>query len=89
MASVRNLAGSLTLDCSNVQITALKKSEQGNGLIVRLQEVEGRATEVGVKVHGFRKRIKTTIGAYGLKSLKLTKNRGQLSCREVNFVENL
>ncbi len=88
-AALRNIAHTVQLDRSNVQITALKKAEKGNGLIVRLQEVDGRATEIGVRVHGFRKRIKTTIGAYGLKSLRLTKNRGQLSCREVNLVENL
>jgi alpha-mannosidase len=88
-AAVRNLAGSVELDRNNVQITALKKSEQGNALIVRLQEVDGRATEVGVKVHGFRHKIRIAVGAYALKTLRFTRSRGKLSCREVNLVENL
>ena len=88
-AAVRNLARSVELDRANVQITAIKKSEQGNGLIVRLQEVDGRATEVGVRVRGFPIKTRVEVGAYQLKTLRFARSRGKLSCREVNLVENL
>ena len=87
-ATLHNLAGSIVLDCNNVQITTIKKSEKGNGLILRLQEVDGRATKVGIRVHGSRRRIRVEIGAYQLKTLRLKRNRGHVSCTEVNLVEN-
>ena len=87
-ATLHNLAGSIVLDCNNVQITTIKKSEKGNGLILRLQEVDGRATKVGIRVHGSRRRIRVEVGAYQLKTLRLKRNRGHVSCTEVNLVEN-
>lgn len=44
----------------NVSILALKPAEQGRGLIVRLQELAGRATTATGEVHGlkFRARLK-------------------------------
>ena len=72
-----------------MQIAALKKSEVGNGLIVRLQEVDGRGGEVGIRVKGFRKKASVSIGPYELKTVRFTRNRDGFSCRELNLVENL
>ena len=87
--ALRDLAGSIQVDAANVQIAALKKAERGNALIVRLQEVGGRATECRVIVKGCRQRPRIEIDAYGLKTVRLARSRGRLVCREVNLVEGL
>ena len=87
--TLRDLTGSIQIDTTNVQIAALKKAERGNALIVRLQEMGGRATECRVIVKGYRQRPQIEIGAYGLKTVRLTRSQGGLVCREVNLVEGL
>lgn len=85
----QDFARSIELDRAGVQITAVKRSETGNGLIVRLQEVDGRGGEVGIKVRGFRQRVAVPIGPFELKTVRLTRRGGRLAWRELNLVEGL
>ena len=72
---------------SNVQIAALKKSERGNGLVVRLWEQASRKTKARVKLSGKSKAVETVIGPYGLKTLILQRRGGKLLARETNLIE--
>ena len=85
----QDFARSIELDRAGVQITAVKRSETGNGLIVRLQEVDGRGGEVGIKVRGFRQRVAVPIGPFELKTVRLTRRGGRFAWRELNLVEGL
>lgn len=44
LAADGEIATLVHADCPNVELTALKPAEDGNGMIVRLRETEGRAT---------------------------------------------
>lgn len=48
LAADRGIASLIRSDSPNVELTALKRAEDGNGLIARFRETEGRATQVKV-----------------------------------------
>jgi len=85
---LNGMANSVSVDKGNVRIVALKKSEEGNSLVVRLQEMSGKETSFSLKVVPHRKRIQATIGPYRLKTMKIAKNSKQLKWREVSLVED-
>ena len=50
LAADREIAAIVRADRPNVELTALKRAEDGNGLVVRFRETEGRETETTVTV---------------------------------------
>jgi alpha-mannosidase len=77
----------ITVSPDNVQVVAVKKAERGGGLVVRLWEQSGRKMQATVGVRGAGGRIRTTVGAYGLKTLILRRKGRSLIARESNLVE--
>jgi len=79
------------IQCSpdNVQIVALKKAERGNGMVVRLQELDGKASKVSIRVKGARNALTTEVPKYGLRTLIITRRGSKATAREVNLVEGL
>lgn len=50
LAADGGIASCLRADCPNVELTALKRSEDGSGLIARFRESEGRTTQAKIVV---------------------------------------
>ena len=50
LAADREIAALICAESPNVELTVLKRAEDGNGLIVRFRETEGRMTETTVTV---------------------------------------
>jgi len=77
----------LTLSDDVVQCSAVKRSEDGKALIVRLFEPTGRprATTVGLPGLGIRKRVK--LGAFEVKTLRIDMQSG--SVRETDLLEQV
>jgi len=73
---------------ANVHVAALKKAERGNGLVVRLWEQSGRKTTAELRLGGISKTVRTTLEAYGLKTLILQRKGKQLLARETNLTES-
>ena len=77
----------VVLDDANVQIVALKKSEKGNKLIVRLQDTLGRRRAISLRVRPYTGRIRTTIEPFGLLTIAIQKGAKTLRWKLVNLVE--
>jgi len=77
----------ITVSADNVQIVAVKKSEHGNALVLRLQELSGRDTDVQLRFAGSRGTIRTSVKAYGLQTLKITRKSNKVTGKETNLVE--
>jgi len=72
---------------STTVIVAVKKAEQGEALIVRVQELAGKNTTCRLGVAGSPKPVVFLIEAYRLKTLRIEKKSGGLSIDVVNLVE--
>ncbi len=81
------IADTVQVDDPRVQVVALKKAEQGNELIIRLQDTGGRARKVAVRVKPYRAAIRVEIGAYGLLTLAVRRGAKTLRWRRVDLVE--
>ncbi len=79
-------ADTITVEDPAVQITALKRSENGRELIVRLLETGGRPRRVTLHVKPYRKSIRLEIGAHRLASVAIARGR-ELRWRQVDLVE--
>jgi len=79
------------IECApdNVQIVALKKAERGNGLVVRLQELDGKDTEAKLHIKGMRNTVTTAAPPFGLKTLIITGRGNRAKARKTNLVEGL
>lgn len=75
------------VDDDQVQVVALKRSQKGGQLIVRLQNTSARDREVTVRVKPFRGKIKVRIGRYGLTTLAVKRSGKKLQWQEVDLVE--
>lgn len=71
----------------HVQVVALKKSQKGNALIVRLQNTSGQARDIDLQVKPYRQKMKVHIGAYGLATIRVNKGGKSLRWRKVDLVE--
>jgi alpha-mannosidase len=71
----------------NVEIVALKKAENGRGLVVRLRELAGRHTRFSCRLpHGTS--LRGSIGPYGLETVLVGRQRtGRAAARRVNLIE--
>lgn len=83
----RQVSGTVTVDDDHVQVVALKRSQKGDQLIVRLQNTSARERQVSVSVKPFRGKMKVRIGRYGLATLKVKRGSKKLQWREVDLVE--
>ncbi len=77
----------VVVDDPNIQIVALKKSEKGNKLIVRLQDTLGRKRPISLRVRPYSGRISTTIDRFGLVTVAVAKGAKTLQWSLVNLVE--
>lgn len=82
-----SLTDTVVVNDNSVQIVALKKSEDGDDLIVRLQNTASRTRNIQVRVKPYRQAIRTAIDKYGLLTLAIRKGSGKLQWRRVNLVE--
>ncbi|MDA0334612.1 MAG: hypothetical protein O2782_05560 [bacterium] len=81
------VSGTVTVDNKHVQVVALKRSQQGARLIVRLQNTSAKARQVAMQVKPFRGRIKLHVGAYGLTTVAVGRTGKKLQWCEVDLVE--
>ena len=76
----------LSVDAANVVVSALKKAEDGNDLILRCYETDGRATTATLRL-GFAHRQWTgNFRPLEIKTLRIPLNGGEIS--EVNLLEH-
>jgi len=68
-----------------VQLTALKKTEDGNGLLIRLFESTGRARKVRLSLPMFRRSFSVKLGRFEIKSLVFSPATKRLT--EVDLIE--
>jgi alpha-mannosidase len=83
----QQVGATVTVDDRHVQVVALKKSQTGGKLIVRLQNTSSRARQVTVRVKPFRGTIRLRVGAYRLASVAVQRTGSKLLWREVDLVE--
>jgi alpha-mannosidase len=74
----------LSVSADNVVVSALKRAEDGSGVVVRLYETDGKQTEVTVSGCVLSQPIRTTLRGFGMKTLLLGDDG---SCREVLLTE--
>ncbi|MBT4613022.1 MAG: hypothetical protein HOC05_23450 [Gemmatimonadetes bacterium] len=82
-----SVAATVTADDAHIQIVALKRSESGKQLIVRLQNTSSRERDVAIRVKPHRQKIHLKIGSYGLATIAVNKAGRALRWREVDLVE--
>ena len=71
----------------NVLLLACKASEDGDGLIVRVQETEGRDTEATIAIPDRNCDERVTIGAWQIRTFLVSHGRGTALMREVDLLE--
>ena len=69
----------VVLDDDTVQITAIKRAESKNDLIIRLFEPTGKTRTVTLTIPVFSKKRKITLQGFEIKSLRLSLKNGSLS----------
>ena len=71
-----------------VAVTAIKRAEQGEGIIIRLREGAGKATEASVESPVLGLNFKSQIKPWEIKTLMVERARGQRAeIREVSLLE--
>jgi len=78
-------ASFLAVDVPNVVVSAVKKSEDGDDLIVRCYETEGRATTATFDLPLVNRRWTGAFRPLEIKTLRVPRNGGEI--REVNTLE--
>lgn len=75
----------LSVDAPNVVVTAIKKAEQGNDLIVRCYETDGRATPASLDLGMVHRKWTGSFRPFEIKTLRVPLVSGEI--REVNLLE--
>lgn len=75
------------VSAANVEVVALKRSEDGRDLVVRLMEHAGRATKCGLVLRGPDGRTTVRLGPYQLKTVRVRRTGRRLAFRETNLIE--
>jgi alpha-mannosidase len=70
---------------AGIRITAIKKAEKGNFLLVRLQELTGQKTTAALYLKSLKKKIEIEIDAWSLQTLKIHRKTGEFL--KVNLIE--
>ncbi|RKY05799.1 MAG: alpha-mannosidase [Planctomycetota bacterium] len=69
-----------------VVITAIKKAEKGNDIIIRLFEPTGRKRTTVLVLPAISKKVKIHMGAFEIKTLRVRPSTGKIA--QVNLLEN-
>ena len=69
-----------------VQITAIKKAEKGNDIIIRLFEPTGRKRKTVLVLPLLSKKLKIELGAFEIKTLRVKPSTGKIT--EANLLEH-
>jgi len=77
----------LSAEPANVDVEAVKIAEDGGGMVLRLRETVGRATEAAVKLGGSRGRWKGRLGPWEIKTLKVERKRNRARFVETDMIE--
>ena len=75
----------LSVDASDVVLSAIKRAEDGDDLIVRLYETAGRAPHVTLNLNFANVRWSGTLHPFEIKTLRINTSSGMVS--EVNILE--
>ncbi len=75
----------LSVDASDVVLSAIKRAEDGDNLIVRLYETAGRAPHVTLNLNFANVRWSGTLHPFEIKTLRINTSSGMVS--EVNILE--
>jgi alpha-mannosidase len=75
----------LSVDVGNVVVTALKKAEEGQDLILRCYETDGRATTATLQIGFMKQQWRGNFRPLEIKSLRIPSNGEAI--REVNLLE--
>lgn len=76
----------IRIDCPNIILSSLKKSEKSEEYILRIYEFFGKQTEAEIDIPLFGKTIKTRMMPYEIKTFALDAN-AESGPYEVNFLE--
>ena len=76
------------LDCRtpNVALTVLKKSEDGDDLVVRGYETAGKSAKATVRIHGVRKPVRLEFGPHEIKTVRIDPSTEKTTA--VNLLED-
>ncbi len=77
-------ASFLSVDAANIVVTALKKAEEGDGLILRCYETDGRATTATLDIGFLKQRWSGSFRPLEIKSFRISKEG---AIHEVNLLE--
>ncbi len=75
------------IEPATVELVALKRAEEGKGLVLRLMEHAGRKTECRLRFHRPEGKADVAIGPYQLKTLLVRRSGRGLRAVETNLVE--
>ena len=73
----------------HVQVAAVKRAENGRGLIVRLWEQKGEETEVVLRLAGVDEPVVSALRPFGLKTLRISRKARGVSVKETNLIEDV
>ena len=80
-------SGSLaSIGPDNLKMLALKPAEDGKGLILRVQETSGKATQPQLKIGGKTVRL-SRVGGHRIATWRLTGKPGAMKAKETNIAE--
>ncbi len=79
-------ASYLSIDAENVDITVVKRAEDGDDLILRCFETAGRTTHSTIRLPAWARTIETDFHPNELKTFRVPRNEGE-PVREVNLIE--
>jgi alpha-mannosidase len=77
-------AGWLEVDPPHVRLLACKRSEDGEALVVRIQEMTGRATPARVKLAGQKAALEVACQPFEIKTLRVERDG---TCRETDMLD--
>jgi hypothetical protein len=77
----------LSVAPQSVSVLALKKAEDGTGIIIRLQEMQGRRTTARVVLPHIGLNWRSAIGPWEVRSFIVAEVDGRAVVREVDLLE--
>ena len=77
----------LSVSPRSVSVLAVKKAEDGPGIVIRLQEMEGRRITARVTLPHLAQDWRLAMGPWEIRSLAVTQVNGRPVVREVDLLE--
>ena len=77
----------LEIGPGNIALLACKASEDGDGLIIRVQETQGRDTEAAIVIPDSDCAARVTIGAWQIRTFAVSGTKGPAVLRETDLLE--